>query len=144
MPEERYRHEKDEKEEKNEKGRDEKDQGGMEEKWRRDPISGIFTGLIVIGLGIMFLLASRDVIGWGEWWMYMLLVVGGVFILEALIRSFIPAYRRPIMGRVIVGLILIAVGFSNIYDIGTWWPLIIIVVGVVIIISVFFRHIKPK
>ncbi len=144
MPEERYRYEKDEKEEKEEKGRHEKGGGGMEEKWRRDPLSGIFFGLLVIGFGVILLLAARDYIDWSDWWAYMFIVVGCVFLIEALLRSVMPAYRRPIFGRLLAGLILVAIGASNIYGIGTWWPLIIIAAGVVIILSVFFRHRRPK
>ncbi|MGD2295951.1 MAG: hypothetical protein PVF22_08945 [Candidatus Aminicenantes bacterium] len=148
MPEERYRHEKDEKDEKgrdekDEKGRDEKGAGGMEEKWRKDPLSGIIAGLIIIAVGVTFLLASQDKIDWSNWWAYLLLGIGCIFILEVLLRSILPAYRRPIFGRLLAGLILIAIGASNIYGIGTWWPLIIIGVGVVIIFSALFRKRKP-
>jgi len=142
MPEQRYRHEKEEKQEKDEKGRDEKEEKGMEEKWRRDPLSRVIFGLIVITVGVLFLLASQDKIAWEDWWAYLLLVLGGIFIFEVLLRSVMPAYRRPVFGRLIAGLVLIAIGASNIYGLVSWWPLIIIGVGVFILFSAFFRHRK--
>ncbi|MDH4217350.1 MAG: hypothetical protein OEY18_01355 [Candidatus Aminicenantes bacterium] len=142
MPEQRYRHEKEEKQEKDEKGRDEKEEKEMEEKWRRDPLSRVIFGLIVITVGVLFLLASQDKIAWEDWWAYLLLILGGIFIFEVLLRSIIPAYRRPVLGRLIAGLVLIAIGASNIYGLVSWWPLIIIAVGVFILFSAFFRHRK--
>jgi len=142
MPEQRYRHEKEEKQEKDEKGRDEKEGKGMEEKWRSDPLSRIIFGLIVITVGVLFLLASQENIAWEDWWAYLLLVLGGIFIFEALLRSVMPVYRRPVLGRLIAGLVLIAIGASNIYGLVSWWPLIIIGVGVFILFSAFFRHRK--
>jgi Ca2+/Na+ antiporter len=139
MPEQRYRHEKEEKQEKDEKGRDEKDEKGMEEKWQRDPLSRVIFGLIVIAVGILFLLASQEKIAWEDWWAYLLLVLGGIFIFEVLLRSIMPAYRRPIYGRLIVGLVLVAIGASNIYGLASWWPLIIIGAGVFILFSALFR-----
>lgn len=147
MPEQRHRHEKDEKEEKEEKGRhekQEKEEKETEEKWRRDPLSGIFFGLAVIAVGIILLLATQGNIDWSDFWAYILVVIGGIFIIDALLRLVMPAYRKPISGKLIAGLILIAIGASNIYNIGTWWPLIIIAVGVVIVLSVFFRHMRPR
>jgi cation transport ATPase len=139
MPEQRYRHEKEEKQEKDEKGRDEKEQGGMEEKWRRDPLSRVISGLIVITIGVLFLLASQEKIAWEDWWAYLLLALGGIFIFEVLLRSIMPAYRRPVYGKLIAGLVLIAIGASNIYGFVSWWPLIIIGVGVFILFSALLR-----
>ena len=142
MPEQRYRHEKEEKQEKDEKSRDEKEGKGMEEKWRNDPLSGVIFGLIVIAVGVLFLFASQEKIDWGDWWAYLLLVLGGIFILEVLLRSIMPAYRRPIFGKLIAGVVLIAIGASNIYGLGSWWPLIIIGVGVIIFFNALFRSRK--
>jgi peptidoglycan/LPS O-acetylase OafA/YrhL len=116
----------------------------MEEKWRRDPLSGIFFGLAVIAVGIILLLASQGNIDWSDFWAYIFVVIGCIFIIEALLRSVMPVYRKPVFGKLLAGAILIAIGASNIYDIGTWWPLMIIAVGVVIILSVFFRHMRPR
>jgi cation transport ATPase len=136
MPEKQYRSEK---EEKDEKARDEKDEKSQDEKWQRDPLGRVITGLIVIAAGLMFLLATQEKIAWEDWWAYFLLALGGIFIFEVLVRSIMPAYRRPVFGKLIAGIILIAIGASNIYGLVSWWPLIIIGVGVFILFSGLFR-----
>jgi fatty acid desaturase len=139
MPEQKYRNEKEEKQEKEEKARDEKDEKSQEEKWQRDPLGRVIFGLIVIAVGVLLLLASQDKIAWEIWWAYFLLVLGGIFIFEVLIRSIIPAYRKPVSGKLIAGVVLIAIGAFNIYGLVSWWPLIIIGVGVIILFSGLFR-----
>ena len=131
MPEQKYRNEKEEKQEKDEKSQD--------EKWRNDPFGRVIAGLIVIAVGVMFLLATQDKIAWENWWAYFLMALGGIFIFEVLIRSVMPAYRRPVFGKLIAGLVLIAIGASNIYGLVSWWPLIIIGVGVIILFGGLFR-----
>ena len=142
MPEERRRSEKDEKGEKN---HGEKDGGeGVEEKWRRDPLSAIFFGLFVVVVGIFFLLAATDVIAWGEWWAFLLVGLGLVFITEAFVRYAMPAYRRPMFGRLLVGMILIAIGGGNIAGLETWWPLIVVIVGLAILAFGISRMMRPR
>lgn len=120
MSEERKRGERGEKDEK-------------DEKWRRDPLSAIFFGLLVVFVGLFLLLASLDVIRWDEWWAYLLLAIGAVFLIEAFIRYAMPAYRRPMFGRVLIGLILVAIGAGNIARLEEWWALVVVVVGVAIL-----------
>lgn len=139
MHEQRNRSEKEEKQEKDEKSRDEKDEKSQDEKWRHDPFGRVIAGLIVIAVGVMFLLATQGKIAWENWWAYFLLALGGIFIFEVLIRSLTPAYRRPVFGKLIAGLVLIAIGASNIYGFVNWWPLIIIGVGVIILFGGLFR-----
>jgi len=118
-----------EKGEKEEKGEEE----SIEEKFRRDPFAAIFLGLIAILAGTFFFLATRGYIKWDDWWAYFLLGLGVVLIIEALARHAVPAYRRPIFGRLIAGLVLICIGASNIYGLRDWWPLIIVVVGILLL-----------
>jgi len=139
VPERQYRNEKEEKQEKEEKSRDEKDEKDQDEKWKRDPLGRVIFGLIVIAVGVMFLLATQDIISWRDWWAYFLLALGGIFIFEVLVRSVMPAYRRPVFGKLIAGLVLVAIGASNIYGPVSWWPLIIIAVGVFFLFSGLFR-----
>lgn len=100
-----------EKREKEEKGGEEE---SIEEKFRRDPFAAIFLGLIAILAGIFFFLATQGYIKWEDWWAYFLLGLGAILIIEALARQAVPAYRRPIFGRLIAGLVLICIGAGNI------------------------------
>jgi len=110
-----------------------KDEQQCEEKWGKDPLSGIFSGLIVILVGILLFLAAQDYLFWGDWWAYLLVGLGVIFLIEIIVRQTRPEYRRPVMGKLIAALVLIAIGSGHIYGLEHWWPLIIIVVGFVIL-----------
>ena len=125
-----------------ERRRDEKGGEGMEEKWRRDPISGVVFGLIVLALGVLLTLAARNVISWDDWWKYFLIGIGVAFLIEVLVRRLKPAYRRPMFGRFVAGLVLICLGVAFVGGFGTWWPLIIVVIAVAILVRLLlFRKI---
>lgn len=131
MSEERKRGEKDEKDEK-------------DEKWRRDPLSAIFFGLFIGLIGVFLLLASLGVIVWGEWWAFLLLAIGAVFLIEAFVRYAMPAYRRPMFIRVLIGLILVSIGAGHIAGLEEWWAVVIVVVGVAILGYGIQRAIRPR
>mgnify|MGYP001026686141 FL=1 len=146
MPEE-----KDERNEKDEKGRHiEREQRHEEkhdekgEKYRRDPFSAIFVGLIITWAGALWFLRAQEIIVSGAWWQWFIVGLGGIFILDRLIRYTSPVHRRPMLGRILVGLILICIGVSLIYGVETWWPLIVVIVGVAFIIYGIYRARKPK
>ena len=118
---------------------EEKEAEGLQEKWRRDPVSGLFFGLILVLLGVVFFLSTQDWISRDDWWKYFITGLGIIFLIEVLVRYTRPAYRRPVFGRVIAGLILICVGLAFIGGLGNWWPLILIIVGLVIVFNFWFR-----
>jgi hypothetical protein len=72
--------------------------------------SPIFIGLILILLGVMFFLANQGIVGWGEWWKYFLIGLGGIFLVDAAIRSGQENYRGFVIGRVVSGFVLISTG----------------------------------
>lgn len=119
--------------------RNEKKAEGLHEKWRRDPVSGLFFGLILILLGVVFLLSTQGWISRHDWWKYFIIGLGVIFLIEVLVRHTRAAYRRPVFGRLFAGLILICVGLAAIGGFGNWWPLILIVVGLAILFNFWFR-----
>ena len=127
-------------EEKPERRHDEKEDEGMQEKWRRDPISGLFFGLILVVVGVVLFLSMQGLISWDDWWKYFIIGLGCIFLIEVLVRYTRPAYRRPVFGRLITGLILICVGVAFLTGIGNWWPLILIVIGLAILFNTFLRR----
>lgn len=114
------------------------------EKWSRDPLGSIVGGLIVVWLGICFLVITNDIWRWDDLWRYFLGGVGVIFLLEVAVRSVMPEYRRPILGKLVAGVIFLAIGFGGLVGLETWWPLILIVVGASIIIGVLMRSKKPQ
>ena len=140
-------YEKPEKEEKDEKG----GQGqSMEEKWARDPLGTAVGAVILIWLGVTLLAANTGLTGlvdWSNMWAWFLLGLGAILLLEALVRLVIPEFRRPVVGRIIGGIVLLLIGatgtslpFLRQFNIETWWPLIPIVAGVLILLAGLFRR----
>ena len=133
---EQQRHEKEEKEEKH----DEKDR---EEKWRRDPLSGMVWAAILIWAGLVLLadnlrlLASFQQL---QAWALILIGAGVILLVEVVIRLTMPAYRRPVVGTLIFGLILIGAGLGEVLSWDVIGPLVLIGVGVFILTRVFWRR----
>lgn len=85
-------------------------------------------GLLLICLGVSFFLSMQ---GFGAWWQYFIIGLGGILLIEA---------RRHGTGSIIAGVILIGVGVAFLTGIGNWWPLILIVVGVAILLNSWLRR----
>jgi hypothetical protein len=146
-PPERYPYRTGEKDEKDTEKRDsqrEKEEKNYEEKWRRDPVSAVgwavflvWTGLVFLGFNVGFLVSASEFGPWG------LIAAGaGVILLfEAAVRLSVPQYRRPVVGTVIFGVILLAVGLGGLG--GNWnyvWPVVLIVFGLAILMRGLFRR----
>jgi hypothetical protein len=111
------------------------------QRWhRRGGASPIFPGLILVLLGVLFLLANQGIIGWGEWWQYFLIGLGGIFLVEAAIRGGQGDNRGYGTGRIITGIVLIGIGVLFLAGLTTWWPLILIGAGIAIIAVGLLRH----
>ncbi|MFQ6109074.1 MAG: hypothetical protein ACE5L7_05930 [Candidatus Aminicenantales bacterium] len=102
---------------------------------KNDPISGITGGLIIILLGVVFLLTTLDYISWGDWWAYFLLGLGVILVLDGVIRVSSPAYYQHSTGKFIGGAILIIIGAAHVIGWFSWWPLILIAVGMILVVT---------
>jgi hypothetical protein len=105
-----------------------------------DPLRGLFWGLILIMVGILFFIKVQSGINWDTLWKYLLIGLGAIFIIDGLAHYWNPEYRYISYGRFVPGVILIFVGLAFIYGFDQWWPLVLIAVGVIVLISVFFRR----
>ena len=118
-----------EQEKKQEKG------GGLDEKYRRDPLGFVSWALLIIWLGVTLLLQNLDVIEENDRGWAIFAWGGGVIIFaEALLRLAVPRLRRSVVGSFIWGAIWVGVGFGLWYD--KWeiiGPIVIIAVGVAIL-----------
>jgi len=94
------------------------------------------SGLIIIWLGVVFLLEGQGLFAPGVGWVwYFLLGTGVILLLEVVARQVLPQYRQPSGGRLIAALVLIAIGAWQITGLGVWWPLLLIVAGLVLIVN---------
>lgn len=106
---------------------------------KKSALSDIFGGLIVLAIGLSFFLAANNVIPWDKWWAYLVTFLGVIFVIEAIIRM--AKLKDPLIwGRFITGIILLSIGFAFVLSLKNWWPLILIVVGLLIIIKGILSH----
>ena len=104
------------------------------------PVPSLAGGLILILLGVLFLLSEMDKIGWSDWWAYFLVGLGAILIIDALLRAVSAEGRKGVWGKVVAGLILMAIGAAHLVGFEEWWPLIFIALGVGVLVSGFTKR----
>lgn len=140
MSESQYGEKYEKEEEKTEKEH-EKDEKTWDEKWRRDPLSGIVWATILIWAGVVFLASNMGFLGglgMFDSWPIVLIGAGMIVLLEVGVRLLMPAYRRSIGGTLFLGFILIGVGLGDLLDTNLVWPLILIAFGLSVLLRGFF------
>ena len=120
-----------------------------EEKWRRDPLGSVIWAVILIWIGLAIMTRNtrwRDAINGFlaqlrfqaaesplegavdqlSVWSIIFLGAGLILLVEVAIRLLFTAYRRPVLGTLILAIILIGIGLNS------WvliWPGVIIAIG---------------
>ena len=149
-----------EKEEKDEKERSKHEEKSMEEKGRQDPLGSLIWALVLIWAGVVFLadnLGLLDAFGdtlrslFGrepsevpfdipflplEAWGLFFFGLAVLLVVEVLIRLLVPAYRRPVIGTIILAAVFLGL------SIGNWsviWPLALIAAGVALLFGNLWR-----
>ncbi|NIO68689.1 MAG: hypothetical protein GTN71_06500 [Anaerolineae bacterium] len=123
---ERPRNEKEEKEEK-ERGE------SWDEKWRRDPVDAAGWAFILIWAGLVFLAENMGLLVRFEGleaWSIGFIGAGLIVLLGVVVRLLVPAYRRPLTGSLIFGVILVGIGLGEVVGWVVIGPLILIAIGV--------------
>ena len=145
--ENRNRNEKDEKELRKHEEKDAEEKQ-WDEKWNRDPLSGIIWAGILIWAGIVLLAGNLGVIDTlikalpGEptqyadvnTWSFIFLGAGLLLLAEALVRLLMPEYRTGVNGNIILGFVFVGIGLSDLISSGVVWALIIIGAGVIMLL----------
>jgi hypothetical protein len=110
------------------------------ERRNRDPLRGLFWGLVLVLVGVLLFINVRSGVGWDELWKYLLIGLGAIFIIDGLAHYWNPSYHYSSFGRFIPGIVLIFVGIAFLFNLTQWWPIVLIAVGVAILISILFRR----
>lgn len=140
MPEPKYDEKEVEKREEKEEKEEEKEEKSWEEKWRRDPLNAAAWAAILIWAGLVLLVDNLDLLARYERlevWPLIFIGAGLIVLLEVAVRLFMPYYRRPVIGSLILGFILLAIGLGSLVGWNLIWALALIVVGVVILVRGF-------
>lgn len=119
----------------------------MEEKWIRDPLSGILFALSFIGFGFYLTLAAVGAISWDTWWAYLLIAIGFPLAIEFPIRCVNPRYRMRglIFTRMIIGVVVICIGLGGVFSFGYFWiALVFLSVGLLILAFSVKRYLIPR
>ena len=125
-----------EKEEKEEKGRGE----GWDEKWRRDPVDAVVWAFIFIWAGLVFLAENMGLLVRFEpleAWSIGFIGAGLIVLLGVVLRLLVPAYRRPVTGSLVFGVILLGIGLGEVVGWVVIGPLILIAIGVGVLLRGF-------
>ncbi len=129
-------HEKEEKQEKQE----EKEEKSWDEKWRRDPLSAAIWAGILVWAGLVFLADNLGLLARIERldaWGLIFIGAGLLVLLEVVVRSLMPDYRRPVTGTLIFGIILLGIGLGDLIGWGVIWAVVLIIVGLSILVRGF-------
>jgi len=134
--------------EKRQETRNEKEEKEFDEKGRRDPISAIGWPLFLIWIGIVLLAEQFGYLvrfeGLETW--SVILIGGGVItLLGVLVRLAMPAYRTPVLGSTIFGVILLAAGLADVVDLSgnLIGALVLFLIGGAIIVNGLRRGREP-
>jgi hypothetical protein len=136
--------------EKNEKELEKHDEKTEE----RDRLSSIAWAFALMWAGLVFLASNM---GWFEqlgldvntrwgfmplanWrsfgvWNLIAIGAGAIFLIEAVARLVLPAYRRDIVGSFIGAAVLLMLGFGGWINWQIIWPFLVIIAGISILIS---------
>jgi hypothetical protein len=132
----------DEKEEEKHDEKLDRDEKNWDEKWRRDPVNAAAWAAIFIWAGLVLLADNLRLFTRFEQldaWAIILIGAGLMVLVEVVVRLAVPAYRRPVAGSIIFGIILLAVGTGNIIGWDLIWPVVLIGLGVLILARGLFR-----
>jgi hypothetical protein len=103
----------------------------------------LFVGLFWVIVGIVLLLWAQDLATWREALSYFLLGVGGVFFIDTMLRYTVGP--RSFMGlRLSTSLLFLSAGGALLAGIGSWWPLLPILVGLSILFNMLLSAMLKK
>ena len=109
----------------------------MRRDWRPERKSRVMPGLLLILIGALALVWTQGWIAFGDVWKFFLAGLGLIFLIDAGIRFVQKASGAH--GRLIAGIMFICVGAAFIVGIGSWWPVVLVAAGIIVIVTRLVR-----
>jgi len=106
---------------------------------RPDPLSYLFAGLFLLVVGLLLLMAQLGRMSWNDLPAYLSLGLGGVFLLDALVRRSFPRFRTRIIVHSGTGYILLNVGLALFLGADRFWPLLLVLLGALALVHAALR-----
>jgi PAS domain S-box-containing protein len=100
-----------------------------------DPLRGLFWGLLLILLGILFFVRGRAWLNDTAWWQALVIGLGVIFLIDTVVHYVNPSSRSYSFSRLIPGVILLFIGLAWIYGFNQWWPIALVATGVALFFS---------
>ncbi len=97
-----------------------------------DRLSQFTWGGVVMWVGIALLL------GLSPAWSWIVGGAGALVFVEVAMRLAIPEFRARPGGRLLLAMVLMGIGFGTALGVSSWWPLILIAVGISLLINRLF------
>ena len=139
MSEQQYGEKYEKEEEKTEKEY-EKEEKTWDEKWRRDPLSGIVWAAILVWAGVALLAGNMGLLANVEWldaWGLAFVGAGLIVLLEVVVRLLVPAYRRAVGGTLVFAAVLLGIGLGDLFGWSVIGPLVLIAIGLGVLLRGF-------
>ena len=114
--------------------------GEERERRRRNPMAGLFWGLLLILLGVLFFAQYQGWLPGDKWWQYFLVGLGVILLIESGVRRSNPDLRSTAFSRLIAGLVLAFIGLAFLFGVTQWWPIVLIAAGVAILVGYWRRR----
>ena len=114
-----------------------------QERWqmRGGRMYGWFFGVILVVLGAIFLLENMGIYTFANWWALLILIPAFWSFMAAWnIYHYREAFTAGVVTSLVIGILLtlLTVVFLFNLTLGIYWPVLLIVAGLVVVISAFF------
>ena len=113
-----------------------------EAKRRRVWSYSMLLGLELLLIGVVLFLWARDVLTVRETLAYFLFGMGAISLFDVVARYLQLAPRRFMWCRLMFAFLLLSTGGAVLGGIGAWWPLIVILVGVGILLNALLSSLR--
>jgi hypothetical protein len=107
---------------------------------RKDQLSSIFWGILLIYLGVLFFLVEFDILYSDEWFAFFIFGLGVLMVGDYLLRHFSESLRTASMAKLIFGILFIVLSANHLFYLNEWWPLLLVAVGLLMVWSSFRKR----